>query len=188
MNYRNPNKKICYIDMDGVLANFEKALYGLFPHLKELPPHSEEMNRKIDELCSTGAPGARMFLDMEPIEFAVESYHILCEHYNVILLTSAPWLTHESGSDKRTWAEKVLGSKVRKNIIISHHKDLMIGDYLIDDRLKNGAAEFKGIHFHFGQKDLENWPKMITKLAKLDKWNFTILTHDIKRWQELLKQ
>ena len=29
-------------------------------------------------------------------------------------------------------------------MFITHRKDLLIGDYLIDDRLANGAKDFKG--------------------------------------------
>lgn len=174
-NHLDPNKKILYVDMDGVLTNFEEALFRLFPHLREYEPHSEALGKQIDELCAPGQPGARMFLDMEPIEFAVESFHILYDLYNVILLTSAPWLCHESSSDKRVWAERVLGPKVKKRIVISHFKGLMIGDYLIDDRIKNGVADFKGRHFHFGSEEAAlNWPKMINTLSKLDGFVYKI--------------
>ena len=33
---------------------------------------------------------------------------------------------------------------------MTHRKDLLRGDYLIDDRLKNGAGEFKGKLLRFG--------------------------------------
>lgn len=186
MNHLDPNKKILYLDMDGVIADFEKTLYELFPYLKEYEPHSDALSKKIDELCAPGMPGARMFRDMEPIEFAVESYHILCDHYNVLILTSAPWLCHESGMDKRIWVEERLGPKVRKNIIISHHKGLNIGDYLVDDRLKNGVTEFKGEHIHFGQKGFENWPKTLVYLANKDGWKIPLFSPFIYRWNELL--
>ena len=28
-------------------------------------------------------------------------------------------------------------------MFVTHRKDLLMGDYLIDDRLKNGAGDFK---------------------------------------------
>ncbi len=187
--YLDPNKKILYLDMDGVLADFEKELFRLFPHLKELEPHSDELGKFIDELCAPGMPGARMFRDMEPIEFAVEAFHILYEHYNVILLTSAPWLCHESSSDKRVWAERVFGEKIQKRIVISHFKGLMIGDYLVDDRLKNGVTDFKGIHVHFAQPgEHANWPKTIEWFAQRDNWEYQ-LPYDraeALRWRELM--
>lgn len=173
--------------MDGVLCNFEEALFTIFPHLKEYKPHSDELGKQIDELCAPGMPGARMFLNMPPIEFAVESYHILTEHYNVLLLTSAPWLCHESAMDKRIWAERELGPKIKKNIIISHHKGLCMGDYLIDDRLKNGVLDFKGRHFHFGhEKEAKNWPKTLKTLSELDGWKIPMYIQYHSKWNELL--
>lgn len=40
-----------------------------------------------------------------------------------------------------------------KRIIITHHKELCQGDYLIDDNSKNGAAEFQGEWIHLGSKE-----------------------------------
>ena len=34
-------------------------------------------------------------------------------------------------------------------MFITHRKDLLVGDYLIDDRLANGAGNFKGELFRF---------------------------------------
>jgi hypothetical protein len=38
-------------------------------------------------------------------------------------------------------------------MFITHRKDLLMGDYLIDDRTKNGAGEFRGELLQFGT----NW-------------------------------
>ena len=53
-------------------------------------------------------------------------------------------------------------------MIITHRKDLLIGDYLIDDRTANGAGNFKGTNLHFGwnyinQKDntYPNWEAIL---------------------------
>ena len=43
-------------------------------------------------------------------------------------------------------------------LILSHHKNLNAGDYLIDDRKKNGAAKFlKGKLILFGSEQFPNW-------------------------------
>jgi 5'(3')-deoxyribonucleotidase len=69
---------------------------------------------------------------------------------------------------KRTWTEKHFGDRFYQKIIITHLKDLLIGDYFIDDRMARGAAEFKGEHIHFSwdylnQKDNEfpNWESVL---------------------------
>ncbi|GEM_PF-4512743 len=38
------------------------------------------------------------------------------------------------------------------------------GDYLIDDRIKNGAGNFAGEHIHFGQDGYETWNEVIQYL------------------------
>lgn len=58
-----------------------------------------------------------------------------------------------------------------KKIFTTHRKDLLVGDYLIDDRTKNGAGDFKGEHIQFGWdyenkkwNEFHNWDKVLTKL------------------------
>ncbi len=58
---------------------------------------------------------------------------------------------------KRIWIEKHFGLKAKKRLILTHRKDLNIGDYLIDDRLRNGASEFKGEHIHFATEKFPDW-------------------------------
>ena len=40
---------------------------------------------------------------------------------------------------------------------MSHHKDLNAGGFLLDDRDKNGAAEFGGEFFQFGEGEFPDW-------------------------------
>ena len=56
------------------------------------------------------------------------------------------------------------GTMFHKKMFITHRKDLLVGDYLIDDRTKNGyndiIGDFKGEHLHFGWSwETETWNK-----------------------------
>ena len=51
-----------------------------------------------------------------------------------------------------------------KRMIITHRKDLCKGDYLIDDRGKNGTSEFSGEWIQFGSKRFPDWPSVIEYL------------------------
>lgn len=60
--------------------------------------------------------------------------------------------------------EKHLGEFAFKRLITTHRKDLLIGDYLIDDRTVNGAGEFTGEHIHFGTVKFPNWEFVVKYL------------------------
>jgi 5'(3')-deoxyribonucleotidase len=56
-------------------------------------------------------------------------------------------------------------------MMITHRKDLLAGDYLIDDRIKNGAGEFKGELLKFGWayetetwNEYPNWESILKRL------------------------
>ena len=50
---------------------------------------------------------------------------------------------------------------IRKRLILCHQKQLLMGDYLIDDRRFNGASEFKGEWIHFGSESFPNWESVL---------------------------
>jgi 5'(3')-deoxyribonucleotidase len=43
-----------------------------------------------------------------------------------------------------------------QRLILSHRIDLQQGNFLVDDYLKNGAAEFEAEHIHFGTSKFPN--------------------------------
>lgn len=47
-----------------------------------------------------------------------------------------------------------------KRLIITHHKDLNRGDFLVDDREKNGAGNFEGELILFGSEKFPDWDKV----------------------------
>ncbi len=49
-------------------------------------------------------------------------------------------------------------------MIITHRKDLVEGDYLIDDRGKNGTSEFKGEWIQFGSERFPDWKTVLDYL------------------------
>jgi len=144
--------KILYIDMDNVLADFT----GAFENLEE--GLQKKYYNKKDEV-----PG--MFSTMLPIEGAVDAFGKLSEKYDTYILSSAPWNNPGAWTDKLEWVKKYLGANARKKLILSHHKHLNKGDYLIDDRPNNGAEQFEGKWLHFGKdRDYPNWQSVLDYL------------------------
>lgn len=136
-------KKTIYIDMDNTLANYAKGAEekGIAP--KEAK-HIEGF-----------------FRDLEPMEDAIESYDELSKHFDLYILTTAPWSNPHSLVEKVEWVKEHL-PKAYKNIIFSHHKDLNVGDYIIDDSTKNGVANFNGEHIQIGSEKFPDW-KTVTQ-------------------------
>lgn len=130
-------KLIIQIDMDNVLVDFQSGIDAM-----------PEDVRKKHEGAEDEIPG--IFSRMKPMEGAVDAFKKLSVNYDIYICSTAPWENPSAWSDKRIWVEKYLGAEARKRLTLTHHKNLVIGDYLIDDRKANGAGEFKGEHIHFG--------------------------------------
>ena len=143
--------KTLYIDMDNVLVDFPTGIARISDAQRN------EFEERLDEV-----PG--IFSLMEPMEGAVDSFHKLAYKYDTYILSTAPWENHTAWSDKLIWVKKYLGTPAYKRLILSHHKNLNSGDYLIDDRLRNGAEKFKGEHIHFGTEKFPDWNSVLKYL------------------------
>ena len=101
---------------------------------------------------------------MKPLEGAIEAFNDLSKLFDVYILSTSPWDNDTAPGDKVRWVKKYLQPNAYKRLILSHHKNLNIGDYLIDDRIKNGAGEFTGEHIHFGTEKFPNWNSVVIYL------------------------
>lgn len=144
------DKPTLFVDMDGVMCNFEKA--------------------KAAYVEAGGKPNGvykdeSFFATMEPIEGAIEAVKELDKSYDVYFASTAPWSGPAAWSGKRIWVEDVLGKEFKKKLILTHNKGLLKGDYIIDDRVANGILDFEGEHIHFGEEGFENWSKVLKYLV-----------------------
>lgn len=145
--------KILYLDMDGVIADFDKAINKINPTIQTIE-NPEVRGNLVDTLV---AQNPTLFHTLEPIKGSIEATFKLFELFDVYFLSTPMWEIPESMSGKRIWLGEQFGEKCKKRLILTHRKDLNIGDYLVDDRLKNGSAEFTGEHIHFGTPQFPNW-------------------------------
>ena len=137
-------KKILYVDMDNVLVDFPSGISKISKQLQS------EYEDRLDEVPD-------IFSLMYPLEGAIDSYKKLSQKFDTYILSTAPWKNSSAWSDKNEWVKRYLGDVAYKRLILSHHKNLNYGDYLIDDRLANGANLFKGEHIHFGSDKFPDW-------------------------------
>ena len=139
--------KKLFFDMDGVLVDFQSGIDKLSDEVKK------EYEGRLDEV-----PG--IFSLMAPMPGAIEAVHTLSEYYDMYILSTAPWKNTTAYSDKLSWLTKHFGDLFKKRVIITHCKNLCDGDYLVDDRAKNGASEFPGEWVQFGSERYPDWEEV----------------------------
>ena len=98
-----------------------------------------------------------IYHDLPAVAGAVEAVRKLSEFFEIFFLSTAMWSLPASFTGKRLWIEKYFGELGKKKLILTHRKDLIRGDFLVDDRTHNGAAEFEGKLLLFGSKDFPDW-------------------------------
>jgi 5'-nucleotidase len=135
--------KTLYIDLDNVLVDFRSA----FPHVEA---SLLECAENLDDI-----PG--IFSQMRPMPKAVESFEELAKLFDTYILSTAPWGNPSAWSDKLLWVKTHLGEAAYKRLTLTHHKNLNRGDYLVDDRAKNGANRFSGNLILFGSPQFPDW-------------------------------
>lgn len=137
-------KKVLYVDLDNVLVDFASALHTLSPQILR------EYEDRLDEV-----PG--IFSNMVPMTGALDAFARLADEFEVYVLSTATWLNATAWSDKLRWVQEHLGAAAYKRLILTHHKDLNRGDFLVDDRTKNGADRFEGELILFGSPHFPDW-------------------------------
>ena len=137
--------------MDNVLVDFPSGISKLSQEV------INEYESNLDEVPN-------IFSLMEPLEGAIDSFKILSQRYDTYILSTAPWKNSSAWSDKVKWVKKYLGESAYKRWILTHHKNINHGDYLIDDRTKNGAGEFKGELIQFGTDKFPDWKSVCSYL------------------------
>jgi len=130
--------------MDDTLVN-----YG--GEIERLPPEILlKYEGRLDEV-----PG--IFSKMEPMPDAIESFKVLSEKFDTYILSTPPWGNPMGAAEKFDWVKHHLGSFAYKRLILSHHKHLNHGNFLVDDRKVNGAEKFNGELILFGSENFQNW-------------------------------
>ena len=144
-------KKILYVDMDGVLVDFQSGI----DQLDEAKQN--EYKGREDEVLG-------IFSLMKPKTGAIDAFIRLSKEYYTYILSTSPWNNPTALQDKQNWVKKYLGKYAEKRLILSHHKNLNKGDYIIDDRDKRGVDKFEGEHIHFATERFRSWQNVLDYL------------------------
>ena len=144
------NKYRIFIDMDGVISDFEKA--------------SNEFQRIHGK---TNRPDLHVnYRDLDVIPLAKSSVECLARDFDVFIASTPPWTRPEVWGHKREWIGEHFPYLKRK-IILTHRKDLLIGDILIDDSRFRGQPDFQGEWYWFNQNwNNKNWKACLEWIYK----------------------
>lgn len=172
------NRKILYVDMDNVIVDFMSGVHRL-PN-KVLEIHASKYGYRDSEAQARGEVSRIKDLDdipgvfslMDPVAGAVSAMTELAGLFDLYVLSTSPWNNPSAWSDKLNWIKLHFGadkdSVLFKRLILSHHKNLNDGHFLIDDRKVHGAEIFGqrpgSEHIHFGQQPYETWPEVVAYL------------------------
>lgn len=143
-------RKRIYIDMDDTICDYRTK----YDDIKAIVPNCYPQSR----------PG--FFLHLEPLPNAIESIKELNKHYDVWILTRPSVKNLHCYSEKAEWIKDYLGEEWLEKLIISPRKNLMIGDYLIDDAVGFGQELFIGKFLKFGSDKYPDWKSIMEYFNK----------------------
>jgi len=145
-------RKIIHVDMDGVLADFRSS----YDRYKSENPALEFPQSEIG-----------FFRDLNPIDSAISAVNQLrnLPQFNIYVLTAPSTRNSHSYAEKRLWIEEYFDYEFTRKLIICREKNLIKGDYLIDDNTNGcGQDNFSGELLHFGSKEYPNWESIMNYL------------------------
>jgi 5'(3')-deoxyribonucleotidase len=139
---------IVHVDMDDVLCNY-------------LGAYREAKDKNPGILYPQSIKG--FYLDLKPIPGAIEGFKFLQKHFEVYIATRPSYMNVHCYSEKREWVEKYLGLETCKNLAMTPNKNLLMGDFLIDDV---PWIEFKGEQILFGSDKFPGWDSVLKYLSE----------------------
>ena len=141
-----------FIDMDGVIADFEKASN----EFQRIHGKTNRPDKWVD------------YRNLDVIDGAIEAVAKLNADHEVFIASTPPWTRPEVWGHKREWIGEHFPYLKRK-IILTHRKDLLIGDILIDDSRYRGQPDFQGEWFWFNKNwNNRNWEACLEWILKLE--------------------
>ena len=143
---------------NGEHALNEKAmLHALLPVIQWVDDRQEKRKKRVviinvDDVLLDTRNG-------DPVNEAVRGFRTLCQSYDVYLLCQ---------QDRQEWIDRWLDVPAWNRVIVGTHKELLLGDYLIDAHSnRDGADGFLGTLMEFGEEPFRNWAQTLEFFERL---------------------
>lgn len=147
-------KKIVYVDMDDTLCDYTSAA-------------RDAILKKPQNMFPQSQYG--FFVSLKAKAGAIEGMNFLFQNFDTYFLSRPSVLNPLSYTEKRIWIEMHFGIHACERLILSPHKHLSMGDYLIDDRpcevFGNSGeliSKFSGQQLLFGSDAFPNWDSVMS--------------------------
>lgn len=148
-------KRIVYLDLDGVLADFDAGIGWKFEERKDDPP---EMFRLGFFRQLAPVPGARVFVN-EILSFS---------GLDVYIASKPSTKNIHSVTEKYEWVREHF-PELFKKIFLVCDKSHLIGHYLIDDDIDRWGKIFPGTFLYFNPADRDgSWARILDYLRKYE--------------------
>lgn len=153
---------IVFLDMDGVLADFDAAI----PEERRRPFGYDGKDEKYwdpPEMFETG-----FYRELPVMPGALEAATILKLHPRIELYIGSKPTTKNLAcpSEKYQWVEKNFPFLLRR-MVLACNKSLLRGDVLVDDD-RDWAAGFKGHFIYFDREDpVKSWRSVVSEILGL---------------------
>ena len=140
-----------YVDMDGVITDFKQG--------QEYQGY--KLSKRPDLVVN--------YRTLPVMEGAIKAVAKLNADHEIFIASTPPWTRPEVWGHKREWLEEHFPYLKRK-LILTHRKDLLIGDVLIDDTRFRGQPDFQGNWFWFNKDwSNRNWNACLEYIKTLEK-------------------
>ena len=143
--------------MDGVLADFAKAA----KHLQET-----RIPDKLKGESFLNRPDLHLdFSTFDPMPGAKDAVaKIIAMGHDVYIASTPPWDNPDAWGQKRNWIQEHFPALKRK-VFLTHNKNLLMGDILIDDTTYRGQKDFNGTFMHFGKQ--YDWNLVVSSIETM---------------------
>jgi 5'-nucleotidase len=104
------------------------------------------------------------FRNLPAKEGAIEGIQKLSRYYDIVFITASE---HYAYVDKYLWIEENLNFLPKPNLILTHRKDLVLGDIFVDDgphNLLKSPAKMKIVFDH-------PWNRHLTQFQRVYQWD-----------------